>query len=68
MMTIELAYDTHNKAFISHAACQKWIVSKIYGEITPRELSWGLFKCPDYLKVCEMKINQIYIISYFFNR
>ena len=36
---------------MAHAACQKWVTRKFYGDITPRELSWGIFKCPDYLKV-----------------
>ncbi len=51
MATIELAYNAKNKEFMAHAACQKWVTRQFYGEITPRELSWGLFKCPDYLKV-----------------
>ena len=53
MATVELAYNAENKEFMAHAACQKWVTRQFYGEITPRELSWGLFKCPDYLKVCE---------------
>jgi hypothetical protein len=52
MATVELAYNAENKEFMAHAACQKWVTRQFYGEITPRELSWGLFKCPDYLKVC----------------
>lgn len=51
MATVELAYNAENKEFMAHAACQKWVTRQFYGEITPRELSWGLFKCPDYLKV-----------------
>jgi hypothetical protein len=53
MATVELAYNAENKEFMAHAACQKWVTRQFYGEITPRELSWGLFKCPDYLKVSE---------------
>ena len=68
MATVELAYNAENKEFMAHAACQKWVTRQFYGEITPRELSRGFFKCPDYLKVCEMKIKRIYIISYFLNR
>jgi hypothetical protein len=55
MATVELAYNAENKAFMAHAACQKWVTRQFYGEITPRELSWGLFKCPDYLKVRQIK-------------
>lgn len=51
MTTVELAYNAKNKAFMAHAACQKWVTKRFYGEITPRDLPWGLFKCPDYLKV-----------------
>lgn len=36
---------------MAHAACQKWVTRKFYGEITPREISWGIFKCRDSLKV-----------------
>ncbi|CAF1066034.1 unnamed protein product [Adineta steineri] len=51
MATVELAYNAENKEFMAHAACQKWVTRQFYGEITPRELSWGLFKCPDYFKI-----------------
>ncbi|CAF4043406.1 unnamed protein product [Rotaria magnacalcarata] len=51
MATVELAYNADNKEFMAHAACQKWVTRQFYGEITPREISWGLFKCPDYLKI-----------------
>ncbi len=57
MATVELAYNAENKEFMAHAACQKWVTRQFYGEITPRELSWGLFKCPDYLKVYENEMN-----------
>ncbi len=64
MATVELAYNAENKEFMAHAACQKWVTRQFYGEITPRELSWGLFKCPDYLKVylIEKKRKEIYEI------
>ncbi len=64
MATVELAYNAENKEFMAHAACQKWVTRQFYGEITPRELSWGLFKCPDYLKVSE-EILELIIIIYF---
>ncbi|CAF4724464.1 unnamed protein product [Rotaria sp. Silwood1] len=51
MATIELAYNADNKEFVAHAACQKWVTRQFYGEITPRELPWGLFKCPDSIKI-----------------
>ncbi|CAF4300477.1 unnamed protein product [Rotaria sordida] len=51
MTTIELAYHADNKEFMAHPVCQKWIIRQFYGEITPRELSWGLFICPKFLKI-----------------
>ncbi|CAF1320961.1 unnamed protein product, partial [Rotaria sordida] len=56
MATIELAYNADNKAFVAHAACQKWVTRQFYGEITPRELTWGLFKCSDSLKIISSAI------------
>ncbi|CAF3680256.1 unnamed protein product [Rotaria sp. Silwood1] len=56
MATIELAYNADNKDFMAHAACQKWVTRQFYGEITPRELSWGLFKCPDSIKIISSAI------------
>ncbi|CAF3796253.1 unnamed protein product, partial [Rotaria sp. Silwood1] len=56
MATIELAYNADNKPFVAHAACQKWVTRQFYGEITPRELSWGLFKCPDSIKIVSSAI------------
>ena len=57
MTVVELAYNADNKEFMSHSILQKWVTRKFYGEITPRELSWGLFTTPDYLKVNNIKLN-----------
>ncbi|CAF1271729.1 unnamed protein product [Rotaria sordida] len=51
MTTFELAYRADNRAFMVHPAYQKLVTQRFYDEITVRELSWGLFKCPDYLKI-----------------
>ncbi|CAF0774571.1 unnamed protein product [Rotaria sordida] len=51
MATVELAYNADNKEFMAHAACQKWVTRQFYGEITPRELPFGLYKCPDSIKI-----------------
>ncbi|CAF3628955.1 unnamed protein product [Rotaria sp. Silwood1] len=51
MTTIQLAYHAENKEFMAHAVCQKWVTRQFYGQITPRELSWGLFTCPKFLKI-----------------
>ncbi|CAF4965237.1 unnamed protein product, partial [Rotaria sp. Silwood1] len=50
MATFELAYRAENKEFMVHPAYQKLVTRRFYNEITLRELSFGLFKCPDYLK------------------
>ncbi|CAF4075358.1 unnamed protein product, partial [Rotaria sp. Silwood2] len=51
MTTIQLAYHAGNKEFVAHAVCQKWVTRKFYGNITPQEVSWGLFSFPKYLKI-----------------
>ncbi|CAF3750600.1 unnamed protein product [Rotaria sordida] len=51
MTTFELAYRADNREFMIHPAYQKLVTQRFYDEITVRELSWGLFKCPDYLKI-----------------
>ncbi|CAF2382637.1 unnamed protein product [Rotaria sp. Silwood2] len=56
MATVELAYNADNKEFMAHAACQKWVTRQFYGEITPREIPWGLFKCPDSIKIISSAI------------
>jgi hypothetical protein len=55
MSIVQLAYNSNNKEFMAHAILQKWITEQFYGDITPCELNWGFFTCPDYLKVKNMK-------------
>ncbi len=55
MTVVQIAYNADNKEFMSHPVLQKWVTRQFYGEITPRELSWGFFICPDYLKVKDIK-------------
>ncbi|CAF0923893.1 unnamed protein product [Didymodactylos carnosus] len=43
--------DEKHAEFMAHAACQKWLTRQFYGEITPREMPWGLFKTPIYFKI-----------------
>jgi hypothetical protein len=57
MTVVQLAYNSDNKEFMAHSILQKWVTRKFYGEITPRELSWGFFSAPDYIKVKNMKLN-----------
>ncbi|CAF1295616.1 unnamed protein product [Rotaria sordida] len=51
MTIVELAYRADNRDFMAHPVCQKWVTRQFYGEITPREVSWGFFTCPKYLKI-----------------
>jgi len=50
MTIVQLAYNSDNKDFMSHAILQKWVNRKLYGEITPIELSWGFFYMPGVFK------------------
>ena len=46
--------------FIAHPCCQKWITKKFHGDIDIRELNFGLFKIPTWMKVYlkYMKLNK----------
>lgn len=49
--TLEIAFIGHNRVFISHKCCQRWLTQRWYGMIVIRELDWGLFTIPPWLKV-----------------
>ena len=51
LTAIELAYNSDNKDFIAHPCCQKWITKKFHGDIDIRELNFGLFKIPTWMKI-----------------
>ena len=53
LVAIILFYSFHQllKDFISHPCCQKWITKKFYGGIDIREMNFGLFKIPTWMKV-----------------
>jgi hypothetical protein len=51
LTAIELAYNSNNKDFIAHPCCQKWITKKFYGGLDFRQLNYGLFKIPTWMKV-----------------
>lgn len=48
---VELAKMSENKYFIAHPCCQKWLAQRWLGNIHVRELDWGYFKLPDFIKV-----------------
>lgn len=48
---VELAKMSENKYFIAHPCCQKWLAQRWLGNIHVRELDWGYFKLPDFIKI-----------------
>jgi hypothetical protein len=60
-----MAYNSDNKEFMSHAILQKWVTRKFYGEMTPRDLTWGFFTYPESFKVNNMNI-LFYLISFLY--
>ena len=49
--TIKLAHIARNKYFIAHKSCQKWLVRRWQGNLLIREVDYGVFKLPNWLKV-----------------
>lgn len=49
--TIKLAHIARNKFFIAHKSCQKWLVQRWHGNLLIREVDYGVFKLPNWLKV-----------------
>lgn len=53
--TIKLAHIARNKFFIAHKSCQKWLVQRWHGNLLIREVDYGVFKLPNWLKVWMFK-------------
>lgn len=51
LSVIDLAALSHNRIFVAHPCCQKWLTTKFMGNIKFRELSWGIITFPVYIKV-----------------
>nr|XP_022342149.1 transient receptor potential cation channel subfamily M member 1-like isoform X1 [Crassostrea virginica] len=49
--TIKLAHIARNKYFIAHKSCQKWLVRRWQGNLLIREVDYGVFKLPNWLKI-----------------
>lgn len=49
--TIKLAHIARNKFFIAHKSCQKWLVQRWHGNLLIREVDYGVFKLPNWLKI-----------------
>jgi hypothetical protein len=55
--TIKLAHIAKNKYFIAHKSCQKWLVQRWHGKLLIREVDYGVFKLPNWLKVNALGID-----------
>ncbi|XP_048781107.2 transient receptor potential cation channel subfamily M member-like 2 isoform X2 [Ostrea edulis] len=49
--TIKLAHIARNKFFIAHKSCQKWLIQRWHGNLLIREVDYGVFKLPNWLKI-----------------
>lgn len=48
---IELAHMAHNKHFIAHYVCQRWLNRRWFGNLLIRKFDWGPIKIPNWVKV-----------------
>ncbi|KAH9369526.1 hypothetical protein HPB48_019683 [Haemaphysalis longicornis] len=55
--------STCNRKFISHPCCQKWLTNEFFGRISIRDITWGFFGVPLWLKVtlCAFTVFPMYI-------
>ncbi|KAI0981815.1 hypothetical protein GJ496_008124, partial [Pomphorhynchus laevis] len=59
---IEFAHGVHNKVFMAHPSCQKWITRTFFGEITLREMTTNNYHMPSSVKIltCALLIFPMY--------
>lgn len=48
---VDIAAKGGNRKFISHPCCQKWLTNEFFGRISVRDINWGFFGVPLWLKV-----------------
>lgn len=48
---VDIAAEGHNKRFLSHICCQKWLTKEFFGKVKVRDLTWGVFTVPTSIKV-----------------
>ncbi|KAL5012140.1 hypothetical protein ScPMuIL_010691 [Solemya velum] len=48
---LDIANIGRNKFFIAHHVSQKWLNQRWYGHLRIRQLDWGFFSLPDWLKI-----------------
>ncbi|XP_064474206.1 transient receptor potential cation channel subfamily M member 2-like isoform X2 [Ornithodoros turicata] len=60
---VDIAAEMRNRTFLAHPCCQKWITNLFMGGIRVRELTWGIFTCPLWLKIilCAFLVFPMYI-------
>ncbi|XP_062585972.1 transient receptor potential cation channel subfamily M member 3-like [Saccostrea cucullata] len=59
----QVAQLCRNKYFIAHKSCQKWLMHRWHGSLRIREVDYGIFKLPEWLKIY---MCVIFIIPMFF--
>ncbi|XP_061181386.1 transient receptor potential cation channel subfamily M member-like 2 [Saccostrea echinata] len=47
----QVAQLCRNKYFIAHKSCQKWLMHRWHGSLRIREVDYGIFKLPEWLKI-----------------
>ncbi|XP_065285092.1 transient receptor potential cation channel subfamily M member 5-like isoform X2 [Dermacentor albipictus] len=60
---VDIAAEAKNRKFLSHPCCQKWLTNQFLGRISVRDITWGFFSVPLWLKVilCAFTILPMYI-------
>ncbi|KAL1469811.1 hypothetical protein MTO96_024793 [Rhipicephalus appendiculatus] len=55
--------EAENRKFLAHPCCQKWLTNQFLGRISVRDITWGFFSIPLWLKVilCAFTILPMYI-------
>ena len=48
---VELAAVARNRKFIAHPCCQKWLTYLFHGDVRIRELKFGPFTVPPWIKI-----------------
>ncbi|KAH6925745.1 hypothetical protein HPB50_009421 [Hyalomma asiaticum] len=60
---VDIAAEAKNRKFLAHPCCQKWLTNQFLGRISVRDITWGFFSVPLWLKViiCAFTILPMYI-------
>nr|XP_037275704.1 LOW QUALITY PROTEIN: transient receptor potential cation channel subfamily M member 1-like [Rhipicephalus microplus] len=60
---VDIAAEAKNRKFLAHPCCQKWLTNQFLGRISIRDITWGFFSVPLWLKVilCAFTVLPMYI-------